>query len=87
MYGAKSPADFNRDNVGPDMMTLETPKEDHIYYIWRKMVSNYSIGNLTVGSDKLVAVAGRAKLMGQPLGESDQYCAGLWRRHFPLQML
>jgi hypothetical protein len=39
---------------------------------------------LTVTSDRLIALAGIAKLMGQAL--NDEYCAGLWQRNLAVDL-
>ncbi|KAI4140525.1 MAG: hypothetical protein LQ341_003799, partial [Variospora aurantia] len=49
----------------------------HARHIWNKIVAAYTAGELTVASDKLVAIMGLAVRM-QSLIQSD-YLAGLWR--------
>jgi hypothetical protein len=44
--------------------------------LWRKMVREYSLCNLTYPSDKLIALSGVAKHMEQLL--DIEYCAGIW---------
>lgn len=50
---------------------------------WVRIVEDYSARDLSFQSDKLVAVSGLAKIIGQVTelqrGATDQYCAGLWR--------
>ncbi|KAL9019545.1 MAG: hypothetical protein Q9185_003165 [Variospora sp. 1 TL-2023] len=49
----------------------------HAHHIWNKIVAAYTAGELTVASDKLVAITGLAVRM-QSLIQSE-YLAGLWR--------
>ena len=71
-----------RDDMGPRQLT--TNKYD-AYYIWNNIITLYSQGNLTVESDKMVAIAGLAKYMQTIL--NDRYIAGLWERYLPSQLL
>ena len=48
----------------------------HAYHLWSKIVSLYTAGDLTVASNKLVALSGLAKKMQIML--QDEYLAGLW---------
>ncbi|KAL9592021.1 MAG: hypothetical protein Q9179_007137 [Wetmoreana sp. 5 TL-2023] len=49
----------------------------HAYHVWKKIVTAYTAGELTVASDKLVAISGLAKNMQISL--QDEYLAGLWK--------
>ncbi|KAL8946878.1 MAG: hypothetical protein Q9222_006783 [Ikaeria aurantiellina] len=49
----------------------------HTYHLWNKIVAAYTAGELTVASDKLVAISGLAKRMQTML--QDEYLAGLWK--------
>ena len=49
----------------------------HAYHLWSKIVTLYTAGELTVPSNKLVALSGLAKKMQIML--KDEYLAGLWR--------
>ena len=54
----------------------DASKSDAVYY-WTHIVARYSQGNLTFrNKDKLIAIAGLAKVIGLPL---EEYLAGLWR--------
>lgn len=52
---------------------------------WNRIVSTYTQCNLTVPSDKLVALSGVAKEMKTIL--KDWYVAGMWRRHLEFSLL
>ena len=66
----------------PDMFnkrrasSYETKRENH-FDIWYDMVADYSSRALSVDSDKLLAVAGLASLMGDHYGLT--YIMGLWK--------
>lgn len=49
----------------------------HAYHLWNKIVTLYTTGDLTVASNKLVALSGLAKKMQIML--QDEYLAGLWK--------
>jgi hypothetical protein len=55
------------------------------YNLWDKVVHSYTLGSLTVNSDKLIALAGVAQKL-QPLLHSE-YLAGLWREYLEYQLL
>ncbi|KAL8787745.1 MAG: hypothetical protein Q9213_002065 [Squamulea squamosa] len=57
----------------------------HAYHIWNKIVVAYTAGELTVASDKLVAISGLAKNMQTLL--QDEYLAGLWKGTLPSDLL
>lgn len=44
---------------------------------WRNIVERYTLGNLTNGEDKLVAIAGVAKVAYE--GNGYEYLAGMWK--------
>ena len=49
----------------------------HAYHLWNKIVTAYTAGELTMPSDKLIAISGVAKRM-KALAD-DEYLAGLWK--------
>jgi hypothetical protein len=53
--------------------------------IWHTILEQYTRCLLTFPKDKLVAISGMAKLFREPL--SDAYCAGLWIRRMPIELL
>lgn len=60
------------------------------YTLWRHWVEIYSKMELTNQSDRLIALAGIAKLMSSILasrGISDQYIAGMWQKQMASQLL
>lgn len=54
------------------------------YQIWARIVQKYSECGLTNSSDKLVALSGLAKRIKSIV--DDEYVAGMWRSHLPLQL-
>ena len=55
---------------------------------WAYIVSAYTYGGLTFGSDKLVAISGLARQMRKVLdAEAEDYLAGLWRYQLARQLL
>ena len=56
-----------------------------LYSLWDEVVIRYTHAQLTVSSDKLVALSGIAKEVQTMIG--DEYKAGLWRRHMVHQLL
>ncbi|CZR68721.1 uncharacterized protein PAC_18620 [Phialocephala subalpina] len=52
---------------------------------WRSIIQTYTSCNLTKPEDKLVAISGVVKIMQTTTG--DEYCAGLWRKNLPEQLL
>ncbi|CAN9373170.1 unnamed protein product [Alternaria sp. RS040] len=52
---------------------------------WRTVLEQYTKCRLTFTKDKLVAISGIARLYREPL--SDTYCAGLWTRRMPIELL
>ena len=55
------------------------------YQLWSSIVYAYSRSALSFGSDKLIAIAGLAKVMEQLL--QDRYVVGLWEKYFVSQLL
>ena len=55
------------------------------YHVWQKMVTAYTAGELTVASDKLVAISGLATNMQILL--QDIYLGGLWKRTLASDLL
>ncbi|KAI4274235.1 MAG: hypothetical protein L6R38_006156 [Xanthoria sp. 2 TBL-2021] len=49
----------------------------YTYHLWNKIITAYTAGELTVASDKLVAMSGLAKKLQASL--QDEYLAGLWK--------
>ena len=59
-------------------------KQD-ILEMWYNLVEDYSARNLTVASDKLVAISSVAKVINTHLG--DDYMAGMWKNSPPQGLL
>lgn len=55
------------------------------YLCWKAIVSHYSKCNLSVETDKLVAISGIAQRMKKLLGT--EYLTGLWRSELEVQLL
>lgn len=66
-----------------------TPNENRQQMnVWNSVVLAYSYGQLTFGSDKLVAVSGLARQFSKAVGfAADDYLAGLWRSELEGQLL
>ena len=65
-------------------------KDLYTYELWKNVVETYSRLQLTKFTDKLVALAGVAKLFQESLFRSDPgrtYVAGLWSTHLESQLL
>jgi hypothetical protein len=56
------------------------------HHSWTQMVTYYTMSNLTVPTDKLVALSGVAFAMSR-LSPGDQYLAGIWRSQLPQGLL
>ncbi|KAF4635806.1 hypothetical protein G7Y89_g2288 [Cudoniella acicularis] len=61
----------------------------YCFEIWKRIVEVYSKALLTKPSDKLIALAGIAKLMSRRImnGNDENYVAGMWRTHIEGQLL
>jgi hypothetical protein len=60
-------------------------RRSNFMFLWRTILAHYTNCHLTFPKDKLVAISGLAKLFCGPL--SDTYCAGLWVRRMPIELL
>jgi hypothetical protein len=56
-----------------------------LYSLWDEIVIHYTHAQLTVSSDKLMALSGIAKEVQTMIG--DEYKAGIWRQHIIHQLL
>lgn len=69
-------------DVGSDAAQFGDDLEFNTFQEWTRIVKDYSQRRLSFSSDKLVALAGVAELIGQATesqrGEPDPYLAGLW---------
>ncbi|KAF7678836.1 hypothetical protein GT037_002584 [Alternaria burnsii] len=54
-------------------------------HTWLTILEQYTKCRLTFPKDKLVAISGIARLFCEPL--ADTYCAGLWIRRMPIELL
>ncbi|KAI1809561.1 HET-domain-containing protein [Poronia punctata] len=66
--------------------SLQTGGGD-VYKLWGGIVRSYSRTKLTYPSDKLVAIAGIAKVMRARLGDEDEYVVGMWRSRLASHLL
>ncbi|KAL8771405.1 MAG: hypothetical protein Q9209_003073 [Squamulea sp. 1 TL-2023] len=57
----------------------------YTYHVWNKIDVAYTAGELTITSDKLVAISGLAKKIHTLL--QDEYLAGLWKGTLPSDLL
>ncbi|KAH8623010.1 hypothetical protein IG631_22166 [Alternaria alternata] len=60
-------------------------RENEFIFLWRAILEQYTKCRLTFPKDKLVAISGMATLFREPL--CDTYCAGLWIRRMPIELL
>ncbi|KAG0649496.1 hypothetical protein D0Z07_4316 [Hyphodiscus hymeniophilus] len=68
--------DHTQDHTTPLDPDLELAR----YKTWIRIVENYTKRNITNLSDRLPAIAGIAQKF--KTAWSDEYCAGIWKRHF-----
>jgi hypothetical protein len=61
----------------------------YCFEVWKRIVENYSRLCLTKGTDKLIALAGIAKIMSRRIfnGRDEDYIAGMWRANLESQLL
>jgi len=61
----------------------------YCYELWKRVVEVYSKTRLTKSADKLIALAGIAKIFSRRIlnGKDEDYIAGMWRRHLESQLL
>ena len=81
------PSGIGDEHLRPDLTPLmNLPRQSENNYgvfnnymgkRWEEIISMYSASELTVSSDRLVAISGVAKLLGNRL--NNEYCAGLWK--------
>jgi len=64
---------------------LKFDKSLNSYDLWSNIVLEYTRCNLTMESDKLVAISGVAQMIRRLL--KDEYLAGLWRKWLPYHLL
>jgi hypothetical protein len=67
------------------MCLKQTNDERSMRQMWREIVNSYSVRKLTRIEDKLPALSGIAGLLKECSG--DTYCAGLWERSLPFDLL
>jgi hypothetical protein len=69
-------------------MERDTPSI-YCFEVWKRIVENYSRLRLTKGTDKLIALAGIAKIMSRRIfnGRDEDYIAGMWRANLESQLL
>ena len=73
-------------NRAPSELGLDDGELDNYYHeMWGELINRYTICELTVPTDRVVAISGVAKRMGEML--QDDYVAGMWRRSLPYQLL
>lgn len=69
----------------PELGLGDEAFENHYHDIWCQIVFRYSECELTVPTDKVIALSGVAKRMREIL--QDEYVVGMWRRSLPYQLL
>ena len=66
--------------------TLQAPQRmTGTHRDWEDVVQEYSAGRLAFASDRVIAIAGVAQLLGEKL--QDEYVAGLWMSQLPGELL
>jgi hypothetical protein len=75
------------NNLGPALWLClkQTNDERSMRRMWREIVNSYSVRKLTQIDDKLPALSGIAGLLRDSSG--DTYCAGLWGKSLPFDLL
>ncbi|PQE06284.1 heterokaryon incompatibility protein [Rutstroemia sp. NJR-2017a BBW] len=63
---------------------MDSKSNTELHEEWDSIVNLYSRSKLTHQSDKVVAIAGIARVIGNKTG--DEYLAGLWRKDFEMQL-
>lgn len=59
--------------------------EEEAFCLWNHLVEQYSKAQLTIGTDRLVALSALASEIAKHL--KSPYMAGLWSKHLPFQLL
>ncbi|RDW87873.1 hypothetical protein BP5796_03567 [Coleophoma crateriformis] len=61
----------------------------YCFEVWKRVVETYSKTRLTKATDKLIALAGIAKIMSRRIlnGRDEDYVAGMWRDNLESQLL
>lgn len=61
----------------------------YCFEVWKRVVETYSKTRLTKATDKLIALAGIAKIMSRRIlnGRDEDYVAGMWRHNLESQLL
>lgn len=69
-------------------MSLVVPSI-YCFEVWKRVVETYSKTSLTKATDKLIALAGIAKIMSRRIfnGNDEDYVAGMWRDNLESQLL
>ncbi|KAF7891263.1 uncharacterized protein EAF02_001588 [Botrytis sinoallii] len=78
--------DQNLTDLNSEIETLSQERQrfDDAFEIWGSVISAYTMGKLSKGSDKLIAISAIAREL-QPLWRC-RYLAGLWEAHLVLQL-
>jgi hypothetical protein len=61
----------------------------YCFEVWKRVMETYSYTRLTKATDKLIALAGIAKIMSRRIlnGRDEDYVAGMWRDNLESQLL
>lgn len=87
-FGALSECDELRELDEDGFKVEEGNKEyksGHILSTWRSLVKAYTHRDLSVSTDRILAISALAHRIGDML--QDQYLAGLWRSRLPFDLL
>ena len=77
--------DDSENDVGPELGPPRLKHMSSAVFKWHSVVTAYTRCKLSYGSDKLVAVAGLAEMIGKVM--RSEYFAGLWRTDLEHQLL
>lgn len=81
------PGGFKLLDDRPRMLPLSRERDESNGFgiLWSKIVKAYSKSQLTVPDDKLIALAGVAKMLQST--RKDEYIAGMWKEFFASQLV
>ena len=67
--------------------SLGVPGSQELHGLWRTIVEDYCLMNLTHHSDRLPALSGLAKKLSEHMPDGDEYLAGLWKGNLARDLL
>ncbi|KAE8442072.1 hypothetical protein EG329_003880 [Mollisiaceae sp. DMI_Dod_QoI] len=79
----QSYSDGWNNHVEDTVFIVDSSEDPHS--IWRRMVYAYTLRNLTVATDRILAISGIAEVLSR--GIEGEYWAGLWESNLPLCLM